>query len=74
MATVPATVAHVSELASDRGALVEEKAGGGESSAAAVRIQSECALTLKNAGFRRNLTEESIPDIATETRGGSLDE
>jgi hypothetical protein len=30
------------------------------SSAAAVTIQSECALTLKNAGFRRNLTGESI--------------
>jgi hypothetical protein len=37
-------------------------------------IRSECALTLKNAGSRRNLTDALNRTARLTTRGGALDE
>jgi hypothetical protein len=37
-------------------------------------MQSECALTLNNAGSRQNLTGALIRTVRLKTRGGALDE
>ena len=60
MAVVHATVPHIGERAQgDRGALVEERQEAARS-AAAVGIQSVCALNLQNARSRQNLTADGI--------------
>ena len=69
MTVVHAAVLHVSNSHSDRGARVEGEAGGAAVEAAAVQIQSRCALAIKNARSRRNLTARWAHGAASGSRG-----
>jgi hypothetical protein len=70
MATLDAAVLHVSDSQNDRDALVEERQEARRSTAAAVRdSESRCALTIKNACSRRNLTARRGHCTAAGSRG-----
>jgi hypothetical protein len=56
MAAVHATFAHVSELARRSRRAGGREAGGGDRRPPQFRIQSECALTFKNASSGQNLS------------------
>jgi hypothetical protein len=70
MAARHATLAHVSELAETIEARWWKKGRRRRSTAAAVGIQSECALTYMNAVFRQNLSEVLAVD-ANDARYGT---
>lgn len=69
MADVHSAVLHVSDSRSDRGALVEERQEARRSRPPRFRIQSRCALTIKNARSRRNLTARWAHGAASDGRG-----
>jgi hypothetical protein len=74
MAAMHATVAHVGELAKRLMRAGGRKAGGGERRPPQSEIQSECALTLMNAGSRRNLTDALIRTVRGKHADGALDQ